>query len=72
MFDKLIYTFLRWLSSKEFVCNAGDAGEASSIPGLGRSLGGGHDNPLQYSCLTNAHEELDRLQSMGSQRVRHD
>ena len=53
MFDKLIYTFLRWLSSKEFVCNAGDAGEASSIPGLGRSLGGGHDNPLQYSCLEN-------------------
>ena len=24
-----------------------------SIPGLGRSLGGGHDNPLQYSCLEN-------------------
>ena len=25
------------------------------IPGLGRSPGGGHDNPLQYSCLENAH-----------------
>ena len=25
----------------------------SSIPGLGRSLGGGHGNPLQYSCLEN-------------------
>ena len=24
-----------------------------SIPGLGRSLGGGHGNPLQYSCLEN-------------------
>ena len=25
------------------------------IPGLGRSLGGGHGNPLQYSCLENPH-----------------
>ena len=31
-------------------CNAGDAG---LIPGLGRSPGGGHGNPLQYSCLEN-------------------
>ena len=30
--------------------NAGDAG---SIPGLGRSLGAGNCNPLQYSCLGN-------------------
>ena len=34
--------------------NAGDAGEAALIPGLGRSLGGGHGNPLQDSCLENA------------------
>ena len=27
----------------------------SLIPGLGRSPGGGHDNPLQYSCLENPH-----------------
>ena len=33
-------------------CNAEDLG---SIPGLGRSLGGGHGNPLQYSCLENPH-----------------
>ena len=33
-------------------CNAGDLG---SIPGLGRSPGGGHGNPLQYSCLENPH-----------------
>ena len=33
--------------------NAGDPGEAVSIPGLGRSPGGGHGNPLQYSCLEN-------------------
>ena len=35
---------------KESACNAGDLG---SIPGLGRSLGEGHGNPLQYSCLEN-------------------
>ena len=35
---------------KEFACNAGDLG---LIPGLGRSPGGGHGNPLQYSCLEN-------------------
>ena len=33
---------------KESACNAGDPG---SIPGPGRSPGGGHDHPLQYSCL---------------------
>ena len=37
---------------KEPACNAEDLG---SIPGLGRSLGGGHGNPLQYSCLENHH-----------------
>ena len=35
---------------KEFACHVGDLG---SIPGLGRSPGGGHGNPLQYSCLEN-------------------
>ena len=34
--------------------NAGEVGDAGSIPGLGRSLGGGNGNPLQYSCLRNA------------------
>ena len=33
-----------------FDCNAGDAG---SIPGLGRSRGKANGNPLQYSCLEN-------------------
>jgi len=28
--------------------------DGDSIPGLGRSLGGGHGNPLQYSCLENS------------------
>ena len=36
--------------SKESTCNEGDLG---LIPGLGRSPGGGHGNPLQYSCLVN-------------------
>ena len=35
---------------KESACNVGDLG---SIPGSGRSPGGGHGNPLQYSCLEN-------------------
>ena len=32
---------------------AGDIREAGSIPGLGKSPGGGHGIPLQYSCLKN-------------------
>ena len=35
-------------------CNEGHLGW---IPGLGRSLEGGHGNPLQYSCLENPHEQ---------------
>ena len=38
---------------KAYACNAGDTGDAGSIPGFGRSPGEGHDNPLQYSCLEN-------------------
>ena len=37
---------------KESACNVGDLG---LIPGLGRSPGGGHGNPLQYSCLEKPH-----------------
>ena len=33
--------------------NAGHIRDSSSFPGLGRSPGGGHGNPLQYSCLEN-------------------
>ena len=47
-------------AGKESSCNAGDLG---SIPGVGRSPGGGKGYLLQYSGLEN---------SMGSQRVRHD
>ena len=38
---------------KNLPANAGDIRDAGSIPGSGRSLGGGHSNPLQYSCLEN-------------------
>ena len=38
---------------KNPLTNTGDVRDASSIPGLGRSPGGGHGNPLQYSCLEN-------------------
>ena len=37
---------------KESTCSVGDMG---SIPGLGRSPGGGHGHPLHYSCLENPH-----------------
>jgi len=37
---------------KESACNEEDLG---LIPRLGRSLAGGHGNPLQYSCLENPH-----------------
>ena len=66
-----------WLRCKESACNVGDLG---SIPESGRSPGGGHGNPLQYSCLKNSreqrnltgysawgHKELDKWNSKGSQ-----
>ena len=55
---------------KESTCNVGDAG---LISGPGRSPGGGHGNPLQYSCLKTP---MDRgawqATFIGSERVRHD
>ena len=38
---------------KESAYSEGDAGDVGSIPGSGRSPGGGPGNPLQYSCLEN-------------------
>ena len=38
---------------------AGDAGDMSLIPGLGRSTGGGNGNLLQYSCLENSMDRGD-------------
>ena len=54
---------------KESAYNAGDLG---SIPGLGRSPGGGYGHPLQYSCLENPHGQRSLVgYSVGFQRVRH-
>ena len=39
---------------KNLPANAGDIKIVGLIPGLGRSPGGGHGNPLQYSCLDSA------------------
>ena len=39
---------------KNLAANAGDVREAGSIPEPGKSPGGGHGNPLQYSCLENS------------------
>ena len=47
----LIKGFPGGSDGNESACSAGDLG---SIPGSGRSLGEGHGNPLQYSCLGNS------------------
>ena len=53
--------------------NAGDVRDVGSIPGLGRSPGGGNGNPFQYSSWRIPWtEEPGGLPSMGSHRVRHD
>ena len=41
------------LMVRNLPASAGDIKDSSLIPGLGRSPGGGHGNPLQYSCLEN-------------------
>ena len=53
--------------------NAGDIRDMSLLPGSGRSPGGGHSNPLQYSCLESPMDRgvWDGLQSTKSHRVRY-
>ena len=52
--------------------NAEDLRDEGSIPGSGRSPGGGHGNSLQCSCLGNPMtDESGGLQSIGLHRVRH-
>ena len=41
---------------EEFSCSVGDL---DSTPGMGRFPGGGHGNPLQFSCLENPHEQMN-------------
>ena len=52
------YVWAPWASQVALVvknptANTGDVRDMGLIPALGRSPGGGHDNPLQYSCLEN-------------------
>ena len=62
----------RWLSGKESTCNIRAAGDVGLIPGSGRSPGGEHGNPLQYSCPENPKDRgHGGLQSIGLQTVRH-
>ena len=51
----IVYMYLLpwWLRGKESTCNAGDTGDMGSILGSSRSPGGGHGNPLHYSCQEN-------------------
>ena len=57
------------LSGKESTRNEGEVG---LIPGWGRPPGGGHGNPIKYSCLENPlTEEPGGLQYIGLQRVGH-
>ena len=53
-----LWKIIMWASQVALVvknppANAEDIRNVGSIPGLGRSPGGGHGNPLQYSCLEN-------------------
>ena len=48
---KFVWGFPDSSMVKKPTCNVEDPG---SIPGLGRSPGGGHGNPLQYPCLENS------------------
>ena len=54
-------------TGKEFACNAGDPG---SIPESGRSLRGGHGNPLQYSRASQVAQTVENLLAMRETWVR--
>ena len=57
---------------KNSPANAGDLRNTGSVPGLGRSPGGGNGNPLQCSCLENPRDgKPGGLPSQGSHRVGH-
>ena len=53
LFSEIRKGFLGGSVIKNLPASAGDAGNFGSIPGSGRSPGGGNGNPLQYSCLGN-------------------
>ena len=59
MMFTIILRILQWenmhveILVKNLAASVGDLRDAGSVPGLGRSSGGGHGNPFQYSCLQN-------------------
>ena len=57
--DLKVLIIRNWASQVALVekelSNVGDIRDMSSVPGSGRSPGGAHSNPLQYSCLENHH-----------------
>ena len=59
---------------KNLPATAEDTRDVGSIPGMGRSPGGGNGNPLHSSCLGNSmdREAWKATQSMGPQRTGHD
>ena len=59
--------FPQWFRGKETTCNEKAIGDAGSIPGSGRSPGGGHGNPLQYSSLENFMYSQTRLKWLSTQ-----
>ena len=60
-------------SGKNPPANSGNIRDTGSIPGLGRSPGGGHSNPLHYSCLENRMDrEAWQVTVHGVARVQHD
>ena len=66
VFSLLYYTYIWGLPGGAVVKNqpgnAGDTGDTGSIPGSGRSPGGGNGNPLWWSCLENS---MDRSSLVG-------
>ena len=64
-----------WLSGEKSACHAENMRDVGSIPGSGRSVGGGHrlqPTPMFLHRESREQKNLARLQSIGSQRVRHD
>ena len=71
--NKIMKTARVVLVEKNLPVNSGDKRDLGSVLGSGRSPGGGHGNPLQYSCLENP---MDRgawswVTATESQRVGH-
>ena len=72
-FNHILCAFQVVLVVKNLTTNAGDTGDVGSIPGLGRSSGGGNGNPFQYSCLENPFNRgAWQVTVHRSQIVRHD